>query len=195
MSAVAVRSVGGPRLINLVVPGGGLILIGNVGSGVLIAVLFTLSASFAMTAAWLFPDDVSRVWRGLSIGIALGTYLGAQLRYAQTVRLQADQAFWDLRREKMRTVRLALSEGRIEDAWLGLRPLMNDAETDLPLAFLVAQVLTLKGDGAAALNAWRHVRRLDRHRVYSRETRENEERLTRHSGVAPAPRSPESRSS
>ena len=195
MRSEAVKSPSGPRMLNLVVPGGGLILIGHIASGLVIAILFTLSASVAMAAAWLFPDDVSRVWRGLVIGIALGTYLGAQLRYAQTVRWHRDEAFWDLRREQMKTARHALMEGRIEDAWEGLRPLMEEVESDLPLAFLAAQVLNHKGDGHAALSAWRRVRRLDRHRIYYRETRENEERWSREVSSSLSGRGSDSRSS
>ena len=187
MTAISTKTAGWPRWINLLVPGGGLILIGNGFSGVLIAVLFTLSTSFALAAILLFPDDVPRTWRGLALGIAVGTYLGAQWRYAQTVRYRADQAFWDVRKETVRQARQALLEGRGAEAWDILQPLKNDVEVDLALAYLVAQVLTQTGDESGARTAWRRVKRLDRHRIYRREIREYEERTS--AGVGTAERS------
>jgi len=154
-----------------------LILIGRETLGVMIAILFTMTACYALAATLLFPDDTSATWRGLSIGVAIGTYLGAQIRYAQTVRCQADEAFGDLRRAALRAARGALREGRAEDAWNALRPLLPQAETDLLVAYRVAQVLTARGDRLAALNAWRRVGRLDRHRIYRQEVLENEQAL------------------
>lgn len=173
------RTIAGSRLVNLVIPGGGLILIGHEPLGVLIAILFTIATCYALAGTLLFPDDTSAIWRGLGIGVAIGTYLGAQIRYAQTVRHQADQAFGDLRRSALGDARSALHQGRSDDAWEALRPLLPQAETDLLIAYRVAQVLTARGDGLAALHAWRRVGRLDRHRIYRQEVCENEQALSR----------------
>lgn len=171
------------RLINLLIPGGGLILIGSELLGVLIAILFTMTACFALIATLLLPDDVSPTWRGLGIGVAIGTYLGAQIRYAQTVRYRSALADDEQRRSALRDARRALLESRVEDAWMALQPLLSRAEDDLVLAYRVAQVLTARGDGFAALVAWRCVRRLDRHHIYRQEVRENERALADQSGV------------
>jgi hypothetical protein len=173
----------GSRLINLVIPGGGLILIGHEALGVLIAILFTIATGYALAASLLFPDDTSATWRGLGIGVAIGTYLGAQLRYAQTVRFQVDQALGDLRRTALAAARAALHAGRADEAWSALQPLLPQAETDLLVAYRVAQVLTARGNGLVALNAWRRVRRLDRHRIYRDEVRSNEQRLASELGI------------
>jgi hypothetical protein len=186
------RTIAGSRLINLVVPGGGLILIGHELLGVLIAILFTITTGYALAATLLFPDDTSAIWRGLGIGVAIGTYLGAQIRYAQTVRYQADQAFGDLRRDALGDARCALREGRTEDAWNALQPVVPLAETDLLVAYRVAQVLTARGDGLAALHAWRRVRRLDRHRIYRDEVHAHEQILTRQSPPIDQQNPPES---
>lgn len=178
------RTLTGSRLINLIVPGGGLILIGHETLGVLIAVLFTITAGYALAATLLFPDDTSATWRGLGIGVAIGTYVGAQIRYAQTVRYQADQAFGDLRHNALRAARDALGTGHAEEAWNALQPLLPRAETDLLVAYRVAQVLTARGAGQAALSAWRRVRRLDRHRIYREEVRVNERTLASELGLS-----------
>jgi hypothetical protein len=161
-------------VVNLVIPGGGLIAIGSEALGVLIATLFTLTANFAIVSSFLLPDEVSPTWRGLSIGLAIGTYLGAQVRYAQTVRDQRKQAAAKLRRAILTDVRAALSAGCADDAWRAIQPLMEQAERDLVVAYRVAQVLTAREDVRGALRAWQRVRRLDRHRVYGQQIRQNE---------------------
>ncbi len=175
------------RLINLVIPGGGLILIGSETIGVLVALLFTAATNFAIAALLLIPDDVSPTWRGLSLGVAIGTYLGAQIRYAQTVRHTRARGALELRRAALREARCALLAGRAEEAWRVLQPLVEQAESDLVVAYRLAQVLTARGGGAAALAAWRRVRRLDRHRIYRQEVTENERALSAHVGGADPP--------
>ena len=166
------------RLVNLVVPGGGLILVGSELLGVIVGLLFAATAGFALAATLLIPADVPATWRGLGIGVAIGTYLGAQIRFAQTLRERGAQASAERRRAALRAARSALLEGRVEAAWDSLAPLRDEFESDLVLAYRAAQVLTARGDGSAALVAWRRVRRLDRHRVYRREVLENEQALS-----------------
>jgi hypothetical protein len=172
------------HLVNLLIPGGGLILVGSEVIGVLVALLFTVSASFALAVSLLFPDDLSPSWRGLGIGVAIGTYLGAQIRLAQTVRYRRERLAEGLRRRALREARAALLAGRVEDAWRALQPLAAHVEHDLVLAYRFAQVLTARGDGPAALAAWRRVRRLDRHRIYRQEVVEHERVLSGSPGVA-----------
>ena len=179
------------RLANLVVPGGGLVLMGAEASGVAIALLFTGAASIALAASLLFPDDLAPSWRGLAIGVALGTYLGAQLRFAQTVRQQRQGAVEARRETALRGARQALRSGRIDDAWEQLQPVLDQANDDLPLAYCVAQVLTARGDQVAAQAAWRRVRRLDRHGIYRREIVEAEQTLSHLPEAADRPRPPE----
>jgi hypothetical protein len=68
--------------VNLLLPGGGLILVEALVSGVLIGLAFTLCANLALLAVLLFPDDFSRWDQALLIGLAGGSYVGAQLRLA-----------------------------------------------------------------------------------------------------------------
>jgi hypothetical protein len=175
MTARATAVIG--QLVNLVVPGGGLILSGNALLGVLIAALFTLTANFALLASLLFPDDFSATRRGLGIGVAIGTYVGAQIRYAQSLRSQRRQAADTLRHNVLGAVRSALLAGRVDDAWQAIQPLINQVNDDLVVAYRVAQVLTAREGGEAALAAWERVRRLDRHRVYRQQVADNERAL------------------
>ena len=166
------RSASLARIVNLVIPGGGLILIGLEWLGVLVALLFAISANYAILATFILPDEVSRIWRGLGLGVAVGTYLGAQIRFAQTLRDSRRQEHDAVRRRALAGARIALGEGRVEDAWQVLLPIHHLADRDLLVAYRIAQVLTARGDEPASAAAWSRVKCLDRHRIYYRELSE-----------------------
>lgn len=157
------------RWINLLVPGGGLIAIRDVWTGVVVALLFTLSANAAIAARLLIPDEFSPWLAGLCIGVAGGTYIGAQFRLAHTVREQRREAALRQRRAALAAVCDRLERGDGEAALEALEPLRSAAEQDLLVAYRLAQVLTMKRDVSAALEAWQQVRVLDRHHVYRRQ--------------------------
>ena len=154
------------RVVNLLIPGGGLIMVGNEILGVLVAVLFTASASYAIAAWLLFPDDTTGAWRSLILGIALGTYVGSQIRYAQTVRHQRDLSAAAIRRSALRDCQVAMRENRLDDAWNAISRVATLADVDLAVAYRIAQVQSARGDEAEARRAWTRLRRLDRHRIY-----------------------------
>lgn len=158
------------RVVNLVIPGGGLILIGCETLGLLVAILFTASTCYVITAWLLFPDDTTGAWRNLILGIALGTYVGSQIRYAQTVRHQRHLISESLRRAALRDCQTALRDGRFEAAWSAIEPVAELAETDLAVAYRLAQVHAARGDRVEARRAWEWLRILDRHGVYRVET-------------------------
>jgi hypothetical protein len=187
MSAAKYATSG--QLLNLLIPGGGLILIGSETIGALVALLFTAAANFAIVAALLIPDEVPLTWRGLGLGVTIGTYLGAQIRYAQTVRHQRARAARQRRHAALGDARRAVLAGRADEAWQALQPLAEQADRDLVVAYRFAQVLTARGGGVAALAAWRRVRRLDRHRVYRQEIAENE-RVLSVGSIGPDPPAP-----
>ena len=157
------------RWINLLVPGGGLIAIGDVWTGVVVALLFALSANGAIAARLLIPDEFSSWLAGLCIGVAGGTYIGAQFRIAHTVRERRREAGLKQRREALAAVSERLERGDGDGALEALTPLRIAADQDLLVAYRLAQVLTMKRDVSAALEAWQQVRVLDRHHVYRRQ--------------------------
>lgn len=185
MKSSALSAVG--RMVNLVVPGGGLILIGYEALGMLVAVLFSASTCYVIAAGLLFPDDTTIAWRNLILGIALGTWVGAQIRYAQSVRHLREEAADARRRKSLRETQAALREDRVGDAWRAIKPLAELAESDLALAYRLAQVQSARGEYARARQAWRRVRRLDRHRIYRAETLAAERALDEsdHASVRP----------
>ena len=165
----AQSAVATARVVNFVVPGGGLILLGLTWLGILTVLLFALSANYAVLATFILPDEVSRIWRGLGWGIAAGTYIGAQFRFAHTLRESRRAAEIAQRQQALAEARVALAEERLEDAWQALLPIHHLADQDLLIAYRIAQVLTARGDDAGAAAAWSRVRQLDQHRIYYRE--------------------------
>lgn len=157
------------RWINLLVPGGGLIAIGEVWTGVVVALFFAVSANAAIAARLLLPDEFSPWLAGLCIGVAAGTYIGAQFRLAHTVRERRRAAEQEQRRAALTAVCDRLERGDGDGALEALEPLRSAGGQDLLVAFRLAQVLTLKRDVSPALEAWQQVRILDRHHVYRRQ--------------------------
>ena len=180
------------RLVNLLIPGGGLILIGAEAIGVAVALLFAVAANAVLGSSLLFPDALTPAWRGLAIGVTLGTYLGAQIRFAQTVRQQQLRSADQQRRMALRDARQALLDDRVQDARNALQPVVDRADDDLPLAYRLAQVLTACGEQVAARAAWRRVRRLDHHKIYRSEVEAAEQTLSRPPPPSNRPNLPES---
>ncbi len=163
--------------INLLLPGAGLVLCGATMAGLVVGVVFAVSANIALVATLLFPDDFGPGPRALAIGVAGGVYLGGQIRYAQTVRgLQRAAAVRERRERLGRTQRL-LASGDVAGALQAIAPLTEANPDDLVAAYRLAQVLMAAGNGHAARVAWKRVKQLDRHRLYAQQVAEAEQHL------------------
>lgn len=157
--------------LNLLVPGGGLVLLGALWTGVAAAVLFTLLLNFTIAAVLLIPDNVPPVARGWAIGLTGGVYLGSQIRLASHVREQRQRRATLLRHEALLAARQHLLAGDAEAAWVALQPIADRFDRDLLVAYRVAQVQTQRAPADVAAEAWERVARLDRHRLYRGEIR------------------------
>lgn len=167
MSTAAQANVA--RVLNLVLPGGGLVLVHRPWTGVSIGLLFTVLANLAVWATLLVPDDFAPWLRGVLIGVAGGTYVGAQIRLGATLRSERSEAQTRLRQQALQNVRYYLDRGEADAALAALDPVAELVADDLLLAYRLAQVLTCAGQSQSALAAWDRVRELDRHRIYRDE--------------------------
>lgn len=166
-------------LVNLLLPGGGLILIGAIGSGFAVGLAFAACANLALVATFLIPDDFTRGTHALIVGVAGGCYVGAQIRYAQAVRSVRRDARAKLRRDALRRSGALLAEGRSEQALELLYALSEACPGDLLVTYRLAQVLTDAGHKRAARIAWRRLLVLDRHGVYRIKIAQYERELGR----------------
>ncbi|MGD8453684.1 MAG: hypothetical protein PVJ57_17870 [Phycisphaerae bacterium] len=167
----AVRQDNLASVLNLLIPGAGLVLRSNPWGGLVIGLLFVACANFTLWALLLVPDEFPPWQHGLGIGLTGGVYLGAQIRLAQTVRGRRRSEQTTLRRAALHAARQLIEAGRYPQAQLVLAPVRRFAETDLLVAYRMAQVYTGLRDVDAALAAWQTVRRLDRHHLYSDQLR------------------------
>jgi hypothetical protein len=164
-----------PRL-NLLLPGGGQILLGFHVSGLLRGVLFTVAANYCVYAVFIVPDLYSRTVQALLIGLVAGAYVGAQLRMAGNLRELRERERVADRDTRLRVAQAALAEGEVAAARKALAPLAPSETDDLLVAVRWAQALTAAGDAGAADAAWQRVRELDRHGIYRTYVREYRER-------------------
>ena len=153
-------------LLNLLVPGAGLIVRGAVGSGLLCGLLFAVCANFTLAACLLFPDELSPAGRAVAILLTGTVYVLIQVRMAQTTGLASRRTKEQLRRERLLRVQECLGREDVAGALEAIEPLMDRAATDLLVAFRVAEVLTMADDRDGARVAWANVRALDKHGIY-----------------------------
>lgn len=165
------------RLVNILVPGGGLILLGAVWRGLLIGVVFTLLADFALLATLLIPDDVPGWARVAAVVGAVAVYALAQLRVEQYVHRRRRDADHKLRRAALLEARARLEEQAFEAALAALAPIMELSDHDLLVAYRIAQALTGAERHDAALDAWRRVQVLDVHHIYRTQREDQLRRL------------------
>ena len=165
--------------VNLVLPGGGLILAGAPGTGLLLGLLCTVCANSAIAATLLFPDDFPRGVQVLAIVLAAATYVGTQVRLVTDVRTQRHRQRTGRRTQLLREAQEALARGDLVHAREAVEALASGAAHDLLVAYRLAEVRTAAGDAPAARAAWRQVRMLDVHGIYRPKLRDAERTLGR----------------
>jgi len=173
----ATHTHAGLWLLNLLVPGAGLIVSGSRLAGSVLALLFTLCACGAIAANYLFPDDFSQRWRLLLAGAAGGVWVGTQLRLAQLLSEGRFEAHLAERRAALRQAHQLLAAEKLDEAWRVISEIAHLASSDLLVAYRMAQIATARGDAAAAREAWQRVRTLDTHRIYQPEYEQARELL------------------
>lgn len=152
--------------VNLLIPGGGLILVGWPWLGWAIGLLFVLALNASLAIILLFPDEWPAWVGGLAIGVTGGTYLGAQIRLRQLITLRRLTAAEEFRNSTLRTALAAAEAGDQLTALEHLEKLADEADRDLLVAYRVAQVISATGDAEGSQSAWARVQRLDRYGLY-----------------------------
>ena len=174
------------RILNLFVPGTGLIVARREWLGVTMVGIFALAANVAIFGRWIEPGVLPRPVWATALAAAFGTWLAAQ---------------WALHVQARRLLDPALLEQILTCYDVADRTLEDDGATAvdaLQVALVVddenvesyarlARASTAAGQPATALRAWRRVRELDRGGTYSVEAREAISRLKTGTGAAARP--------
>lgn len=161
-----------PQLVNLILPGAGLILSGGTIAGLLIGALFAITAALAVASTLLIPDDFSATAQKLLIISAALIYIAAQILIAQRLRSECASRRAQVRRDALARAAQHLEQGDGQRARLSLQPLEGELSGDLLVALRWAQAVEMCGDRDAADEAWDRLRRMDRHHLYRRELAE-----------------------
>lgn len=170
------------RVLNLLLPGGGLILVGAVWRGVLIGALFILLLNAVIAFGLLIPDEIPG-WLYLVLLAALAAaYTGAQLWLVRIQLRRGEHTGAAQRRQVLRAAAEALERSDAAAALAALRQSEPAVEHDLLLALRWAQAVQMEANldqpaaadqepsgGAGVRHAWLRVQRLDEHGIYRAE--------------------------
>jgi hypothetical protein len=155
------------KLLNLLVPGIGLILAGRVWLGLAAGLVTTVLVATTIAAFLLFPDDFDPVTRGLVAGGAGGAYLGVQIRLVVVLREVRHAARRESRNTCLQRAAELVDAGAPEQALALIEPLYARDSSDLHVIYRRAQALTAAGRHDDAILAWRELAERDRHRLYA----------------------------
>lgn len=153
------------RILNLLAPGTGLLLIGRLLSGWTLALGFAITANLAVIFVFIIPYDIPPAVRSASVGSAALLYVAAQGLFASAVRFDVQADRRNEQKAALVAVQQFLDSGDLTAARTALQPLLPLAEEDLLVALRAAQILTAVGDRAAAQAACERLRRLDKHHI------------------------------
>lgn len=152
--------------LNTLVPGAGVISLGETLNGLLLGLSFTLLCNWWIWATWILPDEFAPGARILLGACTALIYLAVQLAAARVLRRNAAGRATEARRRALSTSKRLLAQDDPRGAWTALLPVVHHADHDVLIAYRAAQVLTAAGDATRARRAWERVRALDRHHVY-----------------------------
>lgn len=148
-------------------PGAGLLLAGRPLAGFGVGLAYAAALNAALAIRLLVPDDFpwTAFWSSLAAATA---YVVAQFLL---LRAHGDAEAAGTRAERrtaLAELLAAVREGRADSN--AARRLEALAETDLHVAYRLAQSASLNSDPSAVRAAWERVRLLDPHHIYRTET-------------------------
>ncbi len=172
-----VRRFFGAIVLNAVIPGTGLILLGRLWLGIALAVWFAMAGEVAL-GGWLVAPAVIPEWMTLS-GAALcgAAWLLGQFLIVQRVRFLGDPELPEELADLRALAERALARGNHKAARLALVAAMAMDDTDVETRIVWARLVTETSKPARARRVWRGVARLDRDQKHDVEIRAALERL------------------
>lgn len=171
-----VREAARAKLINLIAPGVGLVLVDRLFDGLLTAGAFALSAGALLVATLVAPMAYSGVFRAFLAVAMVATYGLAQIAMerAAAARERSDAAA-ERRALLQRSARSA-RYGDYASAIAQVSEALEHSPEDLALRADLASLHDRMGNVEAARLAWQRVRELDRHRIYKEQIEAAERR-------------------
>jgi hypothetical protein len=161
-----------PSLINFLVPGTGLIVLGCPWLGVALAAWFVLGAEVSLLGLYFAPAAIPDMLVLVGVIFSLAAWGVAQGLLYRRFQLLRDP---DLPGE-LGCLRVfaeqAMSQQDYKSARSALLMALSIDDTDLPTRILWARLLTLSASRPRACRAWRRAERLDSHAQYTCQIQE-----------------------
>ena len=157
----------GCRLINLIIPGTGLILMRREWAGFLLALVFGLGANAAIAGFYIAPEAIPYSFSSLSVVIAVFAWILAQILLHRQSKYLARTCV-DLAALLARS-REAMTRGDVEVAGRTISDAINLDGEDIEANVLWARYCVQIGDRDQACRVWQRVCKLDSRRQYRAE--------------------------
>lgn len=157
----------GCRLINLIIPGTGLILLRREWVGFLLAIVFSLGANAAIAGFLIAPEAIPFSLSALSVAVAAFAWGLAQILLHRQSKYLA-RTCEDLAALLARS-REAMTRGDFEVAGKTLTDAIELDGEDVEAHVLWARYCVQIGDRAQARHVWQRVCKLDSRRRYRSE--------------------------
>lgn len=164
-------------ILNLLVPGTGLILLGRTWLGIALAVWFALGAQVGAFGLLIAPASVPFWISGTALALAALSWLVAQAQLTSRIRFLRDPNLPEEMDALRRLAETAISRGDLAAARSALRVALAVDDADLRIRILWARLLSLDGRTTKARRAWRLAQRLDREHAFATEIRSELQRL------------------
>ncbi len=156
-------------LLNILVPGTGLVWLGRPWLGLSLAVWFALSVEVALCGWLIAPATIPWAITGLAGVLAASAWLVGMAVLMLRLRMLHDRNL-DVELERMREHALeAMARGDLRSANAVLRIALSLDDAHLETQILWARVLTELGRKKSARRAWRGASRLDEEDRYGAE--------------------------
>ncbi|MCG3138337.1 MAG: hypothetical protein HJJLKODD_02200 [Phycisphaerae bacterium] len=156
-------------LLNLLLPGSGLIIARREWVGFFMALLFSMNGQLLVVGQWIAPRWVPWPVQVAGGAAVAAIWLGAQIMLARTLRRVADPTIAEQLTLCHQLAQKALAEGRNEDAYGALQVAQTVDDEDLPTQVELARLMTHLGRYHEARRAWRVVEQLDGQQQHRRE--------------------------
>ena len=154
-------------LLNLILPGTGLIILRREWLGLTMAIVFAICGNVAMAGTWIAPEAIPADLVRLSLALAVVFWMLSQYLFHRQGRILSRTAHGV--ENVLAEARAAMDAGQLALARRALDSGLALDDEHLELRVLRARLFGLEGDEQAMHREWRRVLRLDRRRVYSGE--------------------------